>query len=112
MSKERLASAAIRKRKVLRLSGLVLWIFFVGLIYNRLDSLRDSRVAGEARRLATDAASRARDAFSAEEEALLRLASNASSNPILLTALRGGVDRATIADIFSSEDSWEPYRQL
>jgi serine/threonine protein kinase len=75
-----------------------------------LNGMRRERVATEAARLATDAGRRLRDALAVQTEALVLLSSGAASNSLLLTALRGGVDGQTLADIAGSEAWWAPYR--
>jgi hypothetical protein len=78
----------------------------------RIDSTRSRRVAEEAESASVEAAERARDALRLQLDAVELLAHNAVANPRLVAALRGRVDRQTLADLFASESWWEPYRQL
>src|SRR3954453_7720196 len=97
-------------RRVLGLAGAV-GLLAVALFSGRwLDQARNERVTVEARRLAEDAARRARDTWGMQLESLSLLASSAAANPLLTTALRGGVDGATLADIARNEEWWAPYR--
>src|SRR5216110_1446233 len=97
-------------RRALGLGGAVALLVVAGLTGHGLDVARNERVSGEARRLASDAGRRVRDAWSVQTETLALLASGAASSPLLLTALRGGVDGATLADIARNETWWAPYR--
>jgi serine/threonine protein kinase len=85
-------------------------LVIAGLTGRWLDQSRKDRVAVEARRLAADAERRVHDAWAAQTESLALLTSSAGSNPLLMTALRGGVDGATLADIARNEEWWAPYR--
>jgi hypothetical protein len=85
-------------------------LVIAGVTGRWFDQARKDRVGVEARRLAADAERRVHDAWSAQTESLALLTSSAVANPLLMTALRGGVDGATLADIARSEEWWAPYR--
>ena len=71
---------------------------------------RQRRVDEESGRKAREAAELARDALGVQTEAVAMMTENAIANPRFLAALRGRVDRTTLADLLSTESWWEPYR--
>jgi hypothetical protein len=75
-----------------------------------LEKGRDRTVRREAARAAEAAGMRAGDALAAHVSELKGEAHNAASTPRLVAALRGNVDAATLADLFRSEEWWQPYR--
>src|SRR4051794_20114661 len=97
-------------RRALGLGAAVALLVIAAFTSHGLDVARQERVSGEARRLASDAGRRVRDAWSVQTESLAVLVGGAASSPLLLTALRGGVDGATLADIARTESWWAPYR--
>ena len=80
------------------------------LIDRVVTQTRERRVAEESGRKAREAAELARDALSVQTEAVAMMTENAIANPRFLAALRGRVDRTTLADLLSTESWWEPYR--
>jgi hypothetical protein len=71
---------------------------------------RQRRVTEESSRKAREAAELAREALGVQTEAVAMMTENAIANPRFLAALRGRVDRTTLADLLSTESWWEPYR--
>jgi hypothetical protein len=63
-----------------------------------------------ARNAAEASRARAREALSAHVGQLELEVKQAAGNPRLVAALRGRVDRATLEDLFRSEQWWEPFR--
>ena len=82
------------------------------LLSTVIDKNRSRKISDEAAGVSVEAAERARDALRLQLDAVELLAHNAVANPRLVAALRGRVDRRTLADLFASETWWEPYRQL
>ena len=76
------------------------------------DDWRQQQVADEALRSAREAAIRAREIVSVQNEAVALMGSNAVVNSRLIVAIRGRVDSETLADVFAGEAWWEPYRNL
>jgi hypothetical protein len=76
------------------------------LIDRVLTQGRERRVAEEAGRKAREAADLARDALAVQTEAVAMMTENAVANPRFLAALRGRVDRTTLADLLSTESWW------
>jgi hypothetical protein len=72
---------------------------------------RQRRITEEATRKAREAAELAREALAVQTAAVALMADNAVANPRFLAALRGRVDRTTLADLLSTETWWEPYRE-
>jgi hypothetical protein len=97
-------------RRALGTGVALVLVATAALASRQLDASRSERVTAEAGRLAGDAALRVRDAWAVQSEALALLATTAGSNPMLLAALRGGVDSDTLADIVRDEEWWRPYR--
>jgi hypothetical protein len=97
-------------RRAVGTASAVFFLVIAALTGRWWDQTRKERVAGEARRLAADAGRRVKDAWSVQTESLSLMTSGAAANPLLLTALRGGVDAATLADIVRNEEWWAPYR--
>jgi hypothetical protein len=91
-------------------------LFAIGMIAgaavaaSAVDGGRDRTVSREAARAAEAAGMRASDALASHVGELKLEAHNAASNPRLAAALRGNVDAPTLADLFKTEDWWEPYR--
>ncbi len=81
------------------------------VVTSRFGDERERTAAVEAERLADGALARARDALSAQLEALRLTAHNAGANPRLQAAVRGRVDARTLADLFATEPWWQPYRE-
>src|SRR5262245_16167396 len=75
-----------------------------------LERGRERTVRREAARAAEAAGMRAGDALSAHVAELKLEAHNGAWTPRLVAALRGNVDAPTLADLFRSEDWWQPYR--
>ncbi|HEY7371966.1 MAG TPA: serine/threonine-protein kinase [Polyangia bacterium] len=94
----------------LALAGAVLSAPVVGA--RALAQARARRVAEEAAHRARDGAALARDALALQTDAVALMAANAVANPRFLSALRGRVSRGTFADLLATETWWEPYREL
>jgi len=72
---------------------------------------RQHRVEEEAARKAREGGELAREALGVQLQAVAMMTDNAVANPRFLAALRGRVDRTTLADLLSTETWWEPYRE-
>jgi serine/threonine-protein kinase len=71
---------------------------------------RQRRTEEEAARKAREGGELAREALAVQLQAVAMMTDNAVANPRFLAALRGRVDRTTLADLLSTETWWEPYR--
>src|SRR5205085_1707210 len=76
------------------------------------DEWRKQRVTDEALRSARESAIRAREIVTVQNESVAMMGANAVVNSRLIVALRGRVDRETLADVFAGEAWWEPYRKM
>jgi hypothetical protein len=97
------------------LLGLGLAAVLIGAAYfgaRASDEWRQQRVADEALRTARESAIRAREIVTVQNESVALTGQNAVVNSRLIVALRGRVDSQTLADVFSGEAWWEPYRHL
>jgi Protein kinase domain len=92
----------------LALAAVVLAVPY--LIDRAVTQTRERRVTDEAGRKAREATELARDGLGVQTEAVAMMTENAVSNPRFIAALRGRVDRTTLADLLSTESWWEPYR--
>ena len=75
-----------------------------------VDTGRAGAVRREAARAAETSGIRASEALASHVRELRLEAQNAASNPRLVAALRGNADAATLADLFRTEEWWQPYR--
>jgi hypothetical protein len=75
-----------------------------------VDAGRAGAVRREAARAAETSGIRASEALASHVRELKLEAQNAASNPRLVAALRGNADAATLADLFRTEEWWQPYR--
>jgi hypothetical protein len=115
------ASAAVdagpgagKNRRVKRAFAVLLAVGLLAGAYGVsriIDAGRRGQVRLEASRSAEAAGMRTADALAAHVGELKLEAQNAAQNPRLVAALRGGVDAATLADLFRTEQWWEPYRK-
>ena len=74
--------------------------------------VRQRRAGDEAARKAREAAEFARQMLGLQTETVAMMTENALANPRLMAALRGRVNRDTLADVVETESWWEPYRDL
>jgi hypothetical protein len=97
------------------LLGIGVAAVLVGAAYfgvHASDEWRQQRVADESLRSARESAIRAREIVTVQNESVAMMGANAVVNSRLIVALRGRVDRETLADVFAGEAWWELYRSL
>jgi len=100
----------IPKRALIGLAIAVVVLAIPYVVDRVVTEARQRRVAEESGRKAREAAELARDGLGVQTEAVAMMTENAIANPRFLAALRGRVDRTTLADLLSTEAWWEPYR--
>ena len=100
----------IPKRALLGVAVAAIVLAIPYVVDRVVTEARQRRVAEESSRKAREAAELARDALGVQTEAVAMMTENAIANPRFLAALRGRVDRTTLADLLSTESWWEPYR--
>ena len=98
------------RRKLLGLTLAALVIATPWLVDLASTQSRQRRVDEEAARAAREGGDLAREALAVQLQAVAMMTDNAVANPRFLAALRGRVDRTTLADLLSTESWWEPYR--
>ena len=104
------APPTIARRKLLGLALAALVIATPWLVDLASTQSRQRRVDEEAARAAREGGDLAREALAVQLQAVAMMTDNAVANPRFLAALRGRVDRTTLADLLSTETWWEPYR--
>jgi hypothetical protein len=99
-----------RSTRTLLLTLAALVVATPGLVDLGVTQSRHRRVEEEAARKAREGGELAREALGVQLQAVSMMTDNAVANPRFLAALRGRVDRTTLADLLSTETWWEPYR--
>lgn len=102
-----------RSSLVRPLAGAVVAAFPLGgaaFVNRHLATAAREETAAAVRHATELAQTRLRDAVAAELESLRLTAHNAASNPRLLAAVKGRVDRRTFEDLFTTEPWWRPFR--
>jgi hypothetical protein len=103
-------AAGVRRALGLGLAAFILVIPVVADL--AVTEARQRRVADEAAHRARESASWAREALAVQAQGVSMMTENALANPRFLAAVRGHVDARTFADLLATESWWEPYRGL
>jgi hypothetical protein len=98
----------VRRALALVVAAAVLVAAWLGA--RAVDAARIGAVRRESARAAETSGLRASEALASHVRELKLEAQNAASNPRLVAALRGDADAATLADLFRTEEWWQPYR--